>query len=189
MMTLTKTLLVVSCALVLATIVSAQQHDPLNDAESDQLREVAQEPDKRLRLMIRFTNERLDTVEEAVKDTNAKGRGTRIHDALQDFRELVDELDDNIDDFVEKQEDLRKPLNEIITAEEGYDKRLKEILEHAQDPKLSEEYKVYSFVLQDAMEAVSLSLEDAKKTLAQQNAAMAEAKEKEKEKKKKDSGR
>ena len=189
MTTLTKTLLVLSCALALAATVAAQQRDPLNDAESDELREAAQEPGKRLKLMIRFTNERLDTVEEAVKDSTAKGRGMRIHDALQDFRELVDELDDNIDDFVEKQEDLRKPLNEIIAAEENYDKRLKEILEHAQDPKLAEEYKVYSFVLQDAMEAVNLSLEDAKKTLAQQNAAMAEEKEKEKEKKKKDPGR
>jgi len=184
MTTLTKTLLFFSCALVLTVSAAAQQRDPLNDVESDELREVAQEPDKRLKLMIKFTGERLDTVEEALKDTDPKGRGMRIHDALQDFRELVDELDDNIDDFVQKQEDLRKPLGEIIAAEENYDKRLKAIQERAQDPKLAEEYKQYSFVLQDAVEAVNLSLEDAKKTLEEQKAAMAEEKQKEKEKKK-----
>jgi len=180
MTTLTKTLLVFSIALVLVAAAAAQRRDPLNDAESDQLREVAQEPDKRLRLMIRFANERLDTVEAAIKDSNAKGRGLRVHDALEDFRELVDELDDNIDDFVQKQADLRKPLNEIISAEESYDKRLKAIQERAQDPKLAEEFKQYSFVLQDALEAVNLSLEDAKKTLQEQLASIADEKEKKK---------
>lgn len=182
MKTRTKALLIFSCALVLIGSAAAQQRDPLNEVESDQLREVAQEPDKRLKLMIKFTSERLDTVEEAIKDTDAKGRGMRVHDALQDFRELVDELDDNIDDFVQKQQDLRKPLGEIIAAEENYNKRLNAIQERAQDPKLAEEYKQYSFVLQDAMDAVNLSLEDAKKTLEEQKAAMAEEKETKKKK-------
>ncbi|HUN89298.1 MAG TPA: hypothetical protein VMU28_10930 [Terriglobales bacterium] len=178
MKTPTKTLLVFCCTLVLSAMMAGQQRDPLNDTESDQLREYAQEPDKRLKLMIKFASERLDTVEEALKEPNPKGRGQRVHDSLQDFRELVDELDDNIDDFVQKQQDVRKPLNEVITAEEGYDKRLKAIKERAQDPKLATEFGQYSFVLQDAEEAVNLSLEDAKKTLAEQNAAMAEEKKK-----------
>ena len=183
MNTLTKFVLVVACAVMLGLPLAAQQRDPLNEAESDQLREAAQEPDKRLKLMIKFANERLDTVEATIKDTTAKGRGLRVRDALQDFRELVDELDDNIDDFVQKQQDLRKPLNEIISAEENFDKRLKVIQERAQDPKFAEEFKQYSFVLEDATEAVNLSLEDARKTLAEQKAAMAEAEAEAKKKK------
>jgi len=73
---------------------------------------------------------------------------------------------------VQKQQDLRKPLGEVISAEEGFDKRLKAMNERAQDPKLAGEYRMYSFVLQDAQEAVNLSLEDAKKTLEEQSAAM-----------------
>jgi hypothetical protein len=172
MKSLTKAALVFFCALPLCLPLAAQQRDPLNDLESDQLREAAQDPYKRLKLMIKFASERLDTAEATQKETEVRGRGQRIHDALQDFRELVDELDDNVDDFVQKQQDLRKPLGEMVSAEEGFNKRLQAIRERGQDPKLTEEYKLYSFVLQDAQEAVNLSLEDAKKTLGEQSAAM-----------------
>jgi septal ring factor EnvC (AmiA/AmiB activator) len=173
---LSKVILGVCCILALAAPLVAQHRDPLNEAESDQLREVAQEPYKRLKLMIKFASERLDTVEAAQKDTQARGRGQRVHDALQDFRELVDELDDNIDDFSQKQSDLRKALNEVVAAESSFDTRLKEIKAAAEDPKSADEYKMYSFALQDAMEAVSLSLEDAKKTLDDQNTALTKKK-------------
>lgn len=163
-----KLLLALSCLLTLSTMLAAQQRDPLNEAESDQLREVALDPDRRLKLLIKFTNERLDTVEATQKDAQVKGRGQRVHDALQDFRSLVDELDDNVDDFVDKQADLRKILGEVISAEDGWDKRLKAIQQRGSDPKLAEEYSQYSFVLQDATEAVELSLDDTKKTLDEQ---------------------
>jgi hypothetical protein len=169
----TKFALVISAAFVLAASLAAQQRDPLSGVESDQLREVAQDPEKRLKLFIKFADARLDTVEATLQNDKAKGRGQRAHDALQDFRELVDELDDNIDDYVEKQSDLRKVLGEVIGAEEGFEKRLKALQSRASDPKLAEESKTYSFVLQDAVEAVSLSLDDAKKTLDEQNGSAA----------------
>ncbi len=169
---LTRTVLIFSCTLVLTAPLAAQQRDPLNDTESDQLREVAQEPEKRLKLMIKFAGQRLDTVEAAQKDSQVKGRGQRVHKALEDFRELVDELDDNIDDFVQKQSDLRKVLNEVIPAETIFQDRLNAIKTAAEDPKNADEYKTYNFALQDSMEAVSLSLEDSRKTLEEQNTAM-----------------
>jgi len=169
---LTRLFLILSCALMLGTSLVAQQRDALSDVESDQLREVAQDPDKRLKLYIKFAGERLDTVEATLKDEKAKGRGQRAHDALQDFRQLVDELDDNIDDYVEKQADLRKVLPEVINTEDSFAKRLKAIKDRGVDPKFTEEFKSYSFVLQDAIEAVDLSLEDAKKTLEEQGQTM-----------------
>jgi len=172
----TKILLGVCCILAFAAPLAAQHRDPLNEAESDQLREVAQEPYKRLKLMIKFATQRLDTVEAAQKDSQSRGRGQRVHDALQDFRQLVDELDDNIDDFVQKQSDLRKALNEVISAESGFESRLKGIKSAAESPKLADEYKMYSFALQDAMEAVNLSLEDSKKTLDEQTTSMTKKK-------------
>jgi hypothetical protein len=168
----TRILLVISAALTLSASLAAQQRDPLSDVESDQLREMAQEPEKRLKLFVKFTGERLDTVEALLGDDKAKGRGQRVHDALQDFRELVDELDDNIDDYSDKQADMRKVLAEVIGAEESFQRRLKAIQDHTADPKFAEEAKIYSFVLQDAMEAVSLSLDDAKKTLDDENKAL-----------------
>jgi peptidoglycan hydrolase CwlO-like protein len=152
----------------LSAPLRAQHRDPLNDVESDQLREVAQEPYKRLKLYIKFATERLDTVEQIQKEQQAKGRGQRIHNALEDFRQIVDELDDNIDDFVQKQSDLRKALNDVVTAETGFEAKLKAIKDRADDPKYMDETKLYSFALQDAIESVNLSLEDAKKTMDEQ---------------------
>jgi len=162
--------------LALSAPLAGQKRDPLNDVESDQLREVAQEPYKRLKLLIKFATERLDTVEAVQKDDKTSRRGQKMHDALEDFRQIVDELDDNIDDYVQKQSDLRRGLNEVISAEQGFDSRLKAMKEHAQDPKNADEYKLYSFVMQDAIESVNLSLDDAKKTLEEQTTALGKKK-------------
>lgn len=169
---LTKAVLVLCCLFSLcAPIVAQYQRDPLNDMEADQLREAAQEPYKRLKLMIKFASERLDTAEATQKETDPRGRGQRVHDSLEDFRSLIDELDDNIDDFVDKQQDLRKPLKEVVEAEESFETRLKAMKEHGEQSKFPEEYKQYNFTLDDAQDAVKLSLEDAKKTLEQQGGA------------------
>lgn len=176
MKTFAKLVLVFSCALMLSSQLAAQERDPLNAAESDQLREVAQDPDKRLKLLIKFAGERLDTVEVLQKEQQPKGRGERVRDSLQDFTQLMDELDDNIDDYVQKQSDMRKGLTEVVNAEEGFDRRLKAIKDRGQDPKLADEYAVYNFALQDATDAVELSLDDSKKTLNEQTGALGKKK-------------
>jgi hypothetical protein len=161
------------CALILSIPLVAQQRDPLTEKETDNLREVAQEPYKRMKLLIKFATERLDTVERIQDEPKVQDRGKRLHSALEDFRQIVDEIDDNIDDYSQKQSDLRKALNEVVTAETAFQSRLEAIKRVAEDPKNSVIYKLYSFSLQDAIESVSLSLGDAKKTLDQQNAALA----------------
>src|SRR3982751_1918999 len=98
-----KSILALLCAVVLALPLAGQSRDPLTDKESDDLREVAQEPLKRLKLLIKYATERLDTVERMQNEPKVADRGTRMHDALEDFRQIVDELDDNIDDYSKKQ--------------------------------------------------------------------------------------
>jgi hypothetical protein len=144
----------------------------LSDRESDELREVAQEPYKRMKLFMRFASERLDTVEQIQNETKGGDRGKRMHDALEDFRQIVDEIDDNIDDYSQKQSDLRKALTELISTESGFKSRLEAVKRVSEDPKHMDFSKLYSFALQDALEAVSLSLEDAEKTLQEQNALL-----------------
>ena len=170
-----KAVLAVVFAIILSAPMWAQRRDALTDVESDQLREVAQEPLKRFKLLIKFATERLDTVDRLKDEPKTADRGKKLHDALDDFRQIIDELDDNIDDYTEKQADLRKPLSEIVSAETGFDARMKAIKAWSEDPKHTIDYKAYSFALQDAIESVSLSLDDAKKTLEEQNAAYAAA--------------
>lgn len=173
-----KTILAIVCVLLLSAPVMAQRRDALNDKETDELREVAQEPLKRFKLLIKFATERLDTVERLKDEPKTPDRGKKIHDALDDFRQIIDELDDNIDDYSEKQSDLRKPLTEVVAAETGFEARMQAVKEWSEDPKHTVDYKLYSFALQDALESVSLSLGDAKKTLDEQNSAYANVKKK-----------
>jgi septal ring factor EnvC (AmiA/AmiB activator) len=173
-----KAILAIVFACFLSAPIVAQQRDALTDAETDALREVAQEPLKRLKLLIKFATERLDTVDRLKDEPKTVDRGKKLHDALEDFRQIVDELDDNIDDYQQKQSDLRKPLTEVVTAESSFQLRLKAFKEWSEDPKHTFDYKLYSYALQDALESVSLSLGDAKKTLDEQTASYAAAKKK-----------
>src|SRR5579864_343718 len=76
------------------------RRDPLNDKEIDELREVAQEPDKRFKLYITYTQERLVAVEDLRSPSAAAAdRSQKIHDALEDFDALVQEIGDNIDSY------------------------------------------------------------------------------------------
>ena len=146
------------------------RRDPLTEAESDELREVAQEPLKRLKLLIKFTGERLTKVEALRTDPNVKNRPKEVHDALDDFRNLIDELDDNIDDYSSRKSDMRKALKEVIDAENDYLRRLQAMKDaDEKDPKMTQVTQAYRFVMTDALEAVNLSLEDNKKTLEEQN--------------------
>jgi septal ring factor EnvC (AmiA/AmiB activator) len=177
-MTTSRKVLVLLSFIFLAAFVTAQNRDPLSDAESDQLREMAQEPLKRFKLLLKFATERLNTVDLARQDPKMAHRGQKIHDALSDFRQIVDELDDNIDDYSDKHADLRRPLKEVVDAETSFQNRLGTIKQSASDPQNAAEYQLYSFALQDALESVNLSLDDAKKTLDEQSEAFKEQKKK-----------
>ena len=171
-----KLFLALLCAFVISLPLVAQTRDPLTDKESDDLREAAQEPLKRMKLLIKFANARLETVERIEAEPKVQERGQKIHDALVDFRQIVDEIDDNLDDYSQKQNDLRKALGELVPAEEGFKSRLEAIKRVSEEPKSAPYVKMYSFALQDAIESVSLSLEDARKTLDEQNQALSKKK-------------
>src|SRR5450631_2429888 len=87
--------------LVLFTVVaSAKKRDPLTEAETDQLRAVAMEPFNRLKLLVKFTEARLLSIDQMRSDAKqADGRGQRIHDLLEDFTSLMDEINDNLDQY------------------------------------------------------------------------------------------
>ena len=83
---------------LITTVASARRRDPLTTAESDQLRALASEPYKRLKLYVKFTSARLDSIEQLRSDPkSAEGRGRKIHDLLEDFTAIIDEINDNLD--------------------------------------------------------------------------------------------
>jgi hypothetical protein len=172
-------------ALLFAAIPLTAQlggREPLNQKEIDDLREVAQEPDKRLKLMVQFARARLATIEQLRGDPRfAADRGPRVHDLLEDFTKLIDEIGDNIDDYVDRRADLRKPLKTVIEADTEFQLKLRSLKEQGSGAGgKAAETADYSFVLQNATDAVNASLDDARKLLADQEAAVKQDKEKKK---------
>lgn len=154
----------------------AQKRDPLTENESDQIRELAQEPDKRIKLLLKFTLARLATIEQMEGDPRmAAGRGKQVHDLLEDFTAMIDELDDNIDDYTDKKEDIRKALKDVIESNTSFQLKLRTLKEQKSSSK---EFTDYNFVLQNAVEAVNSSLDNARQALQDLEVALKEEKKK-----------
>lgn len=167
-----------AAALLICCPLWPQTHDrdPLNDKEVDQLRETAQEPEKRLHLMVDFTKARMDNIEKLRSDPKAKDRGTQIHDLLEDISNLVDEIDDNVDDFNQRNADLRKPLKEIVEMDSGFQAKLRELRAYMDDPKNTAEADQYKFAVEDATESINQSADSTRKLLDEQNVKFAKKK-------------
>lgn len=165
---------------LLITTAGAQRRDPLTTVEADQLREAAQEPIRRLPLIVKFARARMTAIVQLQADPKASpDRGAKMHDLLEDFGLIIDELDDNIDDYDARNQDLRKPLKEVIDADTEFQAKLKTLKEAGStDKRIAAEMKDYAFVLDNAIDAVNTDLDNARKTLADQIANKGELKKK-----------
>ncbi|PYP90944.1 MAG: hypothetical protein DMG65_09465 [Candidatus Angelobacter sp. Gp1-AA117] len=160
--------------LVLVTLASARRRDPLNDAETDQLREVAMEPYKRLKLYIKFAEVRLVAIDQMRTDPKmSPGRGQRIHDLLEDFTAILDEINDNVDQYEgrplskDDRKDFKKGLKEVIEADGKFELKLRTLKSATEtDPQMKKEASDFQFVLQDAMEALKSNADMAREYMA-----------------------
>src|SRR5438270_1771246 len=160
--------------LLLTVVASARRRDPLTDAETDQLREVAMEPYKRLKLYIKFAEARLIAVDQMRSDPRlADGRGQHIHDLLEDFTAILDEINDNLDQYEgrpltkDDRKDFKKGLKEVIEADDKFELKLRTLKSATEtDPQMKKEASDFQFVLQDAMEALKSNADMAREYMA-----------------------
>ncbi len=181
-------LVLISLLLASAAFAQVPRRDPLTPLETDEMREVAQEPDKRLKLILKFAKARLETVDQLRSDPRFEAdRGKRVHDLLQDFTAIMDELDDNIDMYADRRDDIRKPLQDVIEGDTDFQLKLRTLKDAATaNTGAEKEAREYSFALEDATEAVNSSLDNARKTLDEQIEAVKAAKDKKGKDKEKD---
>jgi hypothetical protein len=147
--------------LLLTLVASARKRDPLTDAEADQLRDVALEPGKRLKLYIKFAEARLMAIDQLRSDPKfAEGRGKKIHDLLEDFTGILDEINDNLDTYQgrplnkDDRKEFKKGLKEVVEATDNFELKLRTLKSAAEtDPQARQEASDFQFVLQDAQEA------------------------------------
>jgi hypothetical protein len=154
-------------------VAQVKNRDPLTEQEVDQMRETADFPSKRLELMIGFARSRMKSIEDLRAASKVPpDRPEKIHDLLQDFLALLDEMDDNIDMYGAHKTDMRKGLKLLIEADSEWQLQLRQLKE--QSPP--EELQQYSFVLTNAKDAVSDSAQSTRETLEEQNKLAAEKK-------------
>ena len=158
------------------------RRDPLNNLEIDQLREAAQEPNDRLKLIVKFARARLESLEQARTDPNLKAdeRADRIHELIEDFTTIYDELGDNLDMYSDQKADFRKAMHVVIEGDSEFQNRLKAFQAAVTADPAKNGTKQYQFVLQSAIEAVNAGASDHRKVLEEQNEL---AKERKKQKK------
>jgi hypothetical protein len=161
-------------AVLVLPCAANSRRDPLNPKEVDQLREVSQDAPKRLKLFVEFARERMTAIEQLHSDPRlAINRGPKMHDLIQDFGNIVDEMDDNIDMYSDRKMDLRKPLKEVIEADSEFQAKLGAIKGSLTEAALANESRDYQFILDDSIEAVNMSLVHARKLLEEQNVQFA----------------
>jgi predicted nucleic acid-binding Zn-ribbon protein len=169
----TAILLICLCASAQAQI----HHDPMNDREVDQIRESAQDPKKRVDLLISFARERvlaIDRLRSATKP--GLDDAGRIADLLGDLAALIDELDDNLDMYNGHSEDLRRPLRHVLDAEAEFQQKLKAL----DDNTTALQKRRFAAALEDAADSIKSSTESARVMLANQIEKKGEEKNKEK---------
>jgi len=159
-----KTLLV--CALLAAPLAAQQQRDFLTVDEGDQIRE-AQDPNERIALYIHFAKQRLSQVDHWLAKEKP-GRSILIHDALDDYSNIIDAIDTVADDALQRHVDIKVGLTAVATAESEMLLGLQKI-QDSQPKDMSR----YDFVLRQSIDGTSDSLDLARQDPAARAAAIA----------------
>jgi hypothetical protein len=128
------------------------EKDFLTQHEIDIVREV-QEPNERVAAYLHFAALRLELVSQLLAKEE-EGRGGQIHDNLDQYGRILEAVDFVIDDGLVRDVDLTKAYEALATQENEFLTKLKAIQES--DP---EDLWRYEFVLEDAIEITSDSLE------------------------------
>ena len=151
-----KTLL---CFVALAVPLAAQT-DFLTSTEVERVRE-AQEPNQRLEVYASFAKERIDLIKSLVAK-DKPGRSLLIHDTLDAYTKILDAMDDVTDDALARKIDVNKGVAALERVEMASLTELKRLRDsHPRD------LDRYEFVLTDAIDTTSDSLNAAREDLGQ----------------------
>ena len=168
-------LAVLLCALCAAPFARAQaKRDYLTNDEANQIRN-AKDPNDRIKLYVHFAQQRLDQILQLMEKDKA-GRSALVHDLLDEYTKVIEAIDTVADDSLHRHLAIDKG-NAIAAAQE---KDMLEALQKIQDSN-PKDLARYDFVLKEAIDTTSDSLDLAKEDLDSRTAAVEAEATKEKE--------
>jgi hypothetical protein len=133
--------------LVIATLhAQKQKHEPLTEAQVEEIREAGIDPVGRVNLYTKFMNEHADVIKGLTNRAKSPARGSRLNDELENLTALMDELGSNLDLYSDRKADIRKSLKTLTEAtprwlgilralagEPGFDLARKEAIESGEE--------------------------------------------------------
>jgi hypothetical protein len=151
---------------LVAAALFAQQHDFLTSDEVDQIR-LAQEPNDRIQLYLKFAQKRIDLVQQLLSK-NKPGRSIMIHDTLDDYSKIIDAIDTVGDDALRRKLPIDKAMDAAVKSEKQFLGELNKI-----EPSAPDDLSRYSFVLQTAIDTTSDSLDVSQENVAKRSSEVA----------------
>ena len=113
--------------LVLCPLLHAQSsnENALSNAEVEQLRDAAYVPRDRVLVFVKFLDDRSNAIRDIFAKPRRPGREQDIHDLLEQFTSIADELEDNLDDYSTRHSDIRKSLPKLLEATDRWASTIK----------------------------------------------------------------
>ncbi len=99
--------------------------ESLSDVEVEQLRESAYTPSDRILVFVKLLDTRTKRLTDLLAKPRRPGREEDIHELLEQFTAIADELNDNLDDYGPRHRDLRKQLPKLLEATDRWNTVLK----------------------------------------------------------------
>jgi hypothetical protein len=100
--------------LAISPIFAQSKKDPLTEQQIEDVREAGDQPLQRIKLFVGYVEERVNGIHSLTTEVGAQNRAVRMHNLLDEFTRLSDDLEDNMDNFNDQHADLRKVLKEIV---------------------------------------------------------------------------
>jgi hypothetical protein len=135
------------------------QVDPLTPDEIQQIRDSKIYPNDRIKLYLKFIDQRIDTLRQLASNPTADNRAAQIRNKLQEFTSLSDELQDNLDTYDSAHADIRKSLKDAVSDTSRWPLVLQSLPHNAD----------YDFSVKTALDSAQSASDDAKQLAQEQD--------------------
>jgi hypothetical protein len=99
--------------------------DVMSQKEVESLRDSAYIPDDRIAAFIRILDTREQEIEQLLAKPHRPGFTQDMHDFIDQFSAIADELNDNLDEYDSKHRDVRKALPKLVSSIERWSTTLR----------------------------------------------------------------